>query len=139
MEKDGMMIHRDPIVCANGLRLSVQASRGHDCLPQDMEGPYTHVEVYVESPKITDDQERAFSFEWICGLAAGELPATSKMLAFIDHGGIAFGMPAVSVLEVIRENGGAVEGELPPIDLDLKVSNLWGMNAADPDGKGRGL
>lgn len=35
----------EPILCYNGLRLSVQASKDHFCTPQDDEGPYSHVEV----------------------------------------------------------------------------------------------
>ena len=116
MEKDGLHIFRDTVVCANGLRLSIQASAGHDCLPRDMEGPYTHVEVQVSPPACLHD-ESAFHLEWVCQLSAGKFPATMKLLGSIDHGDIAFCTPAVNLLEVIRENGGSTEGELPPIDL----------------------
>lgn len=33
------------VLCANGVRLSVQASAWHRCTPQDNTGPYTHVEI----------------------------------------------------------------------------------------------
>ena len=33
------------ILCANGLRLSIQASRNHYCEPRSDTGPWTHVEV----------------------------------------------------------------------------------------------
>ena len=111
-----MHILRYTVVCRNGLRLSVQASAGHDCLPQNMEGPFTHVEVMVTPPDVLHD-ESAFHLRWVCQLSAGEFPATRKLLSSIDHGDIAFCTPAVDILEVIRENGGSTEGELPPIDF----------------------
>jgi hypothetical protein len=110
------MIFRETVVCRNGLKLSVQASTGHDCLPRDMDGPYTHVEVMVSPPGFPIN-DSAFEFSWICQLSAGKFPATMKLLGSIDHGDVAFCTPAVNLLDVIRENGGATEGELPPIDF----------------------
>jgi len=106
-----------------------------------MEGPYTHVEVQIMPPEFTDDSERAFSLAWVCRLAEGEYPATTKLLKWLGGGScnVAYCVPAVSILEVIRENGGAEKGELPAIDLSPDAAKLWGINAADPDGKGRGL
>lgn len=37
---------RPHIVCANGTRLSVQASRHHYCTPRDDSGPWSAVEVW---------------------------------------------------------------------------------------------
>jgi hypothetical protein len=37
---------RPHIVCANGTRLSVQASRAHYCTPKDDTGPWSAVEVW---------------------------------------------------------------------------------------------
>jgi hypothetical protein len=34
-----------PITCADGLQVSVQASRDHYCSPRNDTGPWTHVEV----------------------------------------------------------------------------------------------
>lgn len=36
---------KEPIVCADGFRMSVQASRTHYCSPREDEGPYTSFEV----------------------------------------------------------------------------------------------
>jgi hypothetical protein len=116
LKKERFAIYRDTVVCGNGLRLSVQASTSHDCLPRDMDGPYTHVEVLVTIPEWIHD-ESAFHFDWVCQLSAGKFPATMKLLGSIEHSDIAFCTPAVNILEVIRENGGSTEGELPPIDF----------------------
>lgn len=35
----------DEITLADGVRLSIQASNNHYCIPRNDEGPYTHVEV----------------------------------------------------------------------------------------------
>lgn len=40
----------DQVTCADGTKLSVQASRGHYCIPRDDRGPYTHVEVMGDGP-----------------------------------------------------------------------------------------
>lgn len=35
----------DPICCANGLRLSVQASKHHHCAPRNNVGPWDYLEI----------------------------------------------------------------------------------------------
>ncbi len=40
-----MLRHLPVLVCADGFKMSVQASRTHYCTPCDNVGPYTHVEV----------------------------------------------------------------------------------------------
>lgn len=43
-----------PVVCADGARLSVQASRDHYCCPRDNYGPYTKVEVWNATHRVTE-------------------------------------------------------------------------------------
>ncbi|RMH18797.1 MAG: hypothetical protein D6698_06510 [Gammaproteobacteria bacterium] len=39
------------ITCTDGFKISIQASRGHYCIPRNDVGPYTHVEVgYPSEP-----------------------------------------------------------------------------------------
>ena len=42
------------VVCADGARLSVQASHTHWCYPRDNYGPYTKVEVWCATHPITE-------------------------------------------------------------------------------------
>lgn len=42
------------VVCADGTRVSVQASRSHYCIPRDNAGPWSHVEMGFPSKKPND-------------------------------------------------------------------------------------
>lgn len=77
------------IVCADGFRLSVQASKTHYCLPRDNEGPWEQVEVGYPSqrveefmPYIDGDEHRPTDTVY------GYVPV-GLVIATIDaHGGI---------------------------------------------------
>lgn len=72
----------DHIVCADGTRLSVQASSTHYCTPRSDFGPYTHVEVWRVTAPVTE-------FEYDSEEPSAYVPI-EKVVAFIDnHGGIA--------------------------------------------------
>ena len=90
------------VVCADGFRMSVQASRTAYCAPRDDEGPYTAVEVgfpHREAPMLkqwAEDPQRP--------------PET--VYAWV---------PRQVVLNVIAKHGGMIDGELPH-----GVPDLWG-------------
>ena len=90
---------RKPIVCADGFRLSVQASVTHYCTPRDNIGPYFSVEV----------------------MSDGSEPLLGTPGKYDD--GITGWIPARTVLSVIFKHGGIVEGELPPLAFKGSQNN----------------
>jgi hypothetical protein len=54
-----------PVVeCADGTRLSVQASGGHNCIPKTEFGPYTSVEVYFVTAKQRPAGWKRYQNQW---------------------------------------------------------------------------
>jgi len=53
-----------PIVCADGVTLSVQATNSHYCTPRTDYGPYSAVEVGYPSARPPGEWERYFDGEW---------------------------------------------------------------------------
>ncbi|MFZ9902982.1 MAG: hypothetical protein ACO3FT_04935 [Ilumatobacteraceae bacterium] len=84
------------IVCADGARVSVQASRHHYATPRNDSGPYTHVEAgfpSVDPPASWRDY------------AEDPTRLTDTVYSY---------MPYDCVEEFITMHGGMVEGVLPP-------------------------
>ena len=84
-------ISRPPIECADGFRMSVQASEYHNCAPQENEGPYEEVEVgypSMEEPLLTPYAEDPSRL-------------TETVYAWV---------PMHVVEKVIQKHGGTVEG-----------------------------
>ena len=79
---------RMPVVCKDGLVLSVQASRFHYCTPRQDRGPHTAFEVRV----LSDHDE-----ELLAAYRSGDVPGTSPLFAWV---------PAQVIDEVIRKHGG---------------------------------
>lgn len=59
------------VVCEDGFTMSVQASSGHYCRPEEDDGPYTHVEVGYPSaieedllPYAEDDENPTGTVYW---------------------------------------------------------------------------
>jgi len=74
-----------PVVCMNGVTLSVQASEYHYCEPRDNVGPYTEVEVW--QVKGTDDITQ---FDYSADDPSAYVPI-EQVVAFIDaQGGMAY-------------------------------------------------
>jgi len=81
-----------PIVCADGVRLSIQASADHYCIPKDDEGPYTHVEVGF--PSITPPKEwmkYAQNPDTPTETVYGCIPVELVNKFVCEHGGVDFG------------------------------------------------
>jgi len=76
-----------PIVCADGCSLSVQASEFHHCLPRNLTGPYTHVEVGFPSSPVPNS--------WIEYADSGEID--SDVFAYV---------PIKLVVDFINSHGG---------------------------------
>lgn len=88
---------KDPLVCADGAQVSIQASSGHYCTPRLDYGPYTTVEAgfpsvpppaswlpYAEEPTEPYARNVFYNLPWACvdeflaahgGLVSGELPS----------------------------------------------------------------
>jgi len=77
---------RPHLVCADGYRISVQASAGHYCVPRDNAGPYLSVETYCA--------RRPDGSPWrIPGIRMGGNPAAFVPVPLINriihrHGGL---------------------------------------------------
>lgn len=59
------------LFCADGTKLSVQASRGHYCFPREDDGPWSHVEVWcvygpsgrdVRVPSFGNDHDNPYAY-----------------------------------------------------------------------------
>ena len=95
-----------PIVCADGFRMSVQASSMNYSEPRNDVGPYSEVEVGYPS-------------EYDMYLAPyAEEPArpTETVYGYV---------PVHVVQMVIDARGGIVEGELPPLRFDPSLSSAF--------------
>ena len=82
--------HVPPAQCADGFRMSVQASEGHYCSPRDSIGPWRAVEIGYPSAKVD-----AF-MPYIDGADSdptdtvyGYVPIDVVVAAIADHGGFA--------------------------------------------------
>ena len=83
--------HVPLIICADGFKMSVQASKSHYCLPRDSAGPWHQVEVGFPTEKVeafmpfidgddnTDPTETVYAF----------VPIDIVAQAIADHGGFA--------------------------------------------------
>lgn len=67
----------EPIICNDGTRLSVQASKYHHCMPMSDNGPWTHVEVMVtnSTPIFFEDEGVG-----VCSYVPIELVAKEMLL-----------------------------------------------------------
>lgn len=74
------------VVCADGTKLSVQASESHYCSPRNNVGPYIEVEVwYVDSKTEVEVLEFEYSTE-----NPSAYVDINSVVAYIDrHGGLA--------------------------------------------------
>ena len=87
----------EPIVCADGFEISIQAHTGVYCAPRNNEGPYTHVE---------------------CGFPSESegliMPYIDAIDESIDPTDTVYGyVPAATVIEMLRRHGGIEIGECP--------------------------
>lgn len=77
------------ILCADGLRLSVQASFTHYCAPRDSVGPWTHVEVGYPSQSVPELLEYADEPDYPTGTVYGYVPVAVIEEIVEKHGGLA--------------------------------------------------
>lgn len=94
-----MSKHREckTVLCANGLKLSVQASSRHYSEPKDDAGPYTHVEVGFPTRPVPE------LIPYVEMLSPNSY--TDAVYAYV---------PYDIVRQVIYVRGGMIDGELPP-------------------------
>ena len=97
---------REKVICADGFRMSIQASSGHYCTPkvdidQDANIKYSTVELLVYS---YDELLEGYIDDW---------NGRDKIGAYV---------PVNVVIKVLKKHGGAIQGEIPPFDLKY-VSN----------------
>ena len=77
-KREGFFVHE--MVCADGFKMSVQASRGHYCSPRNEVGPYVSVEVYPDEGELL--------FEELSGNSGvyGLVPVTTVAAVIEKHG-----------------------------------------------------
>jgi hypothetical protein len=96
---------RKQVECADGFRVSIQASSGHYCSPRVSNAPsYTHVELGFPSQKPPD---------YICPFIdwwGGDEPDYIRS--------VYAQVPAYLVSRMLDEHGGVVGGELPPLSVN---------------------
>ena len=93
---------REPIRCADGTIISVQASSGHYCSPRSdiADKGYGAVEVRINDGEV---------ISW---------------------------MPAAKVVELIMTHGGALSGQLPPLNFGFHVLSTDGDTLGDSPQEG---
>ena len=83
--------HAPHIICADGEKLSVQASHNHYCSPRNDFGPYTKVEVGYPSVAPPETWARYFDGDWspeaACGSVYGYIPVELVREFILEHGG----------------------------------------------------
>ena len=95
----------EQITCADGFKMSVQASHGHYCSPRSDDGPYTKVEVGF--PSEAEPLLKAWAE------ASGRTYVSpSEPLGFST---IYPYVPASVVLAIIAKHGGRISGGHPPL------------------------
>ena len=94
------------VECADGFRMSVQASKHHYCSPRTDDAVYHCVEV-------------GFPSEHECELMPfAEEPDTPTDTVYSY-------VPATVIHSVIEKHGGMVKGELPPMKLVPVLVGVW--------------
>lgn len=84
-----MIPHLPRMVCASGLKMSVQASRTHYCLPRDNAGPWVEVEVGFPSERVESLMEYAEDPDSPTGTVYAGVPV-DVVEAIVDaNGGLA--------------------------------------------------
>lgn len=83
-----------PMVCADGLTLSVQASKFHYCTPRDSIGPWDAVEVGFPSEQIEALMPYAEDPDDPTGTVYGYVPLSVVAGVIAQHGGFAKDDPA---------------------------------------------
>lgn len=80
-----------PIVCADGLTLSVQASHLHYCSPRNDEGPYSTVEIGFPSEKVEEFMEYAEDAENPTQTVYARVPVEVVLQVINSRGGVVLG------------------------------------------------
>ena len=99
---------RNQVICADGFKISIQASSGHYCTPRidtEDDTKYTSVEVMVEQ---WDDllNKYAEKVEY-CPCCKGHYDINEPIGE----------LPGKILLKLLKKHGGAIQGEIPPLDI----------------------
>lgn len=84
--------HVGQVICASGLKMSVQASAYHYCTPRESEGPWTHVEVGFPPARV--EALMPWMEDW------GDTDPTQAVYGYV---------PIEVVAQVIADHGGFAE------------------------------
>jgi hypothetical protein len=79
----------EPLFCADGTRLSVQARSGSYCTPRSDEGPYSHVEVGFPSKPVPEFMPYAEDPDRPTDTVYGYVPVQVVIDAINSRGGLA--------------------------------------------------
>ena len=83
-----MIAIRPALVCADGFRVSVQASESHYCQPRSNSGPYSSIELGYPSESVPELMEYAEDADNPTGTVYGWVPVEVVDAVIAAHGGI---------------------------------------------------
>lgn len=84
----GMPYHLPPVVCADGFKVSLQASCFHYCLPRQDVGPWDAVELGFPSAPMPSLTQYAEEPEDHTETVFGYVPLTAVAQVLAEHGGL---------------------------------------------------
>ena len=100
---------REHVVCKDGFKFSVQASKGHHCVPQEDNTSYLGVEI----GQVSEYESLLIPFaDAAVEVMHGRPEGSVGDITIYDY------VPANVILEVIAKHGGMVSGELPPLRVE---------------------
>jgi hypothetical protein len=83
-----------PIVCADGLKFSAQASASHYCAPRNSQGPWETVEIGFPNRSVPEFMEYAEEADKPTDTVYGYVPVEIVEAVIEAHGGIVSPTPA---------------------------------------------
>lgn len=92
-------VMRTPVVCADGFKVSIQASHSHYCQPRTYADMYGAVELGF--PNAPDSLIKEYADDY-----GDDIDYTETVYAYV---------PADIVIKLINKHGGIVRGQCPPL------------------------
>ena len=99
------MIVRNQVICADGYRMSIQASSAHYCTPKKTDAKtYSSVEILV------------YEFDELLAEYIDDNNYSNNIGGMDMIGSY---VPAETIIRLLIKHGGAIQGEIPPFDTQL--------------------
>ena len=103
------MVVRNKVICADGYRISIQASSAHRCTPKETNAvKYNSVEVLV------------YEFDELLAEYIDDNNHSNNIGGMHMIGSY---VPSELVIKLLKKHGGAIQGEIPPMDINLALDD----------------